>query len=225
MRKRKQEKREAAEAAEMADETVSALENAVGPEQHGVGQETDDTDAASTAQPSEATADDGLSLELAEAAAERLAGELEEQKDRYLRLAAEFDNFRKRMIRERSEISARAKAEVTAAILEGLDDLDRVSQLDPEQATSKDVIEGVELVERKLFRELEMAGLQRVGAEGERFDPNHHEAVAATPAPDEERADLIAAVLQVGYRMGDILLRPARVQVYVAPEPEEVGEV
>ena len=225
MRKRKQEKREAAEAAEMADEAVSALEDAVEPEPDVARQESDDATTASTGEAADATAVDELSVELAEAAAERLAGELEEQKDRYLRLAAEFDNFRKRMMRERSEISARAKAEVIAAILEGLDDLDRVSQLDPEQATSKDVIDGVELVERKLFRELEMAGLQRLGAEGERFDPNHHEAVAATPAPDQEQENLIAEVLQVGYRMGDILLRPARVQVYVAAGPDEVGEV
>jgi molecular chaperone GrpE len=222
MRKRKQQKREAVEAAELAEEAVSALEDAAEP---GVDeQESAGTDPAAVEQAPEAAADEGLLAESPEVVAARLAEELEEQRDRYLRLAAEFDNFRKRMVRERSEISSRARAEVTSAILEGLDDLDRVSQLDPEQATSKDVIDGVELVERKLFRELELAGLQRVGIEGERFDPNHHEAVAATPAPDAEKEDLIAAVLQVGYRMGDMLLRPARVQVFVATDPAEGGE-
>lgn len=222
MRKRKQEKRDAAEAAELTEEAVSALNHEAEP---GIAEgELDGGDPAAVGEavdtvPAQEPLDTSPEVEL-----KRLAEELEDQKDRYLRLAAEFDNFRKRMLRERSEISSRAKAEVTSAILEGLDDLDRVSQLDPELATSKDVIDGVELVERKLFRELEMAGLQRVGGEGERFDPNYHEAVAATPAPDEEKEDLIAAVLQVGYRMGDMLLRPARVQVFVAPEPEQGGE-
>ncbi len=99
-----------------------------------------------------------------------------------------------------------------------------MSKLDPETTSSKDIIDGVELVERKLFRELELAGLERVGLEGAPFDPNYHEAVSASPAPDADKLNMIAAVLQVGYRMGSVLLRPARVQVFIEPQSDEESE-
>jgi len=158
----------------------------------------------------------GALVETPEAAIDRLTGELESQKERYLRLAAEFDNFRKRMVRERSETAARAQAQVVSRILESLDDLSRVAELDPASATVEDVIAGVELVERKLHRELDNQGLQRLGAVGDPFDPNDHEAVATASPPTDEQDGTVAAVLQVGYRLGSTLLRPARVQVFVA---------
>lgn len=222
MRKRKRDKKEAAEVAEVAEELASALDD-VATEEATVDEAGDDVVPGEEADEADG-AEAEVAVESPEVEIERLATELAEQQDRYLRLAAEFDNFRKRMLRERTEVSTRAKADVAGAILEGLDDLDRVSQLDPEQASSKDVIEGVELVERKLFRELEQAGLVRVGAAGDRFDPNYHEAVSATPAPDHEQEGSIAAVFQVGYRMGPMLLRPARVQVYVEQQSEEEPE-
>ncbi|UCG86957.1 MAG: nucleotide exchange factor GrpE [Gemmatimonadota bacterium] len=166
----------------------------------------------------------GALVETPEAAVVRLTEELDSQKDRYLRLAAEFDNFRKRMVRERTEARARAQADLAANLLESLDDLSRVAALDPAQSSMEDVVAGVGLVERKLLRELQNQGLQRIGNAGEQFDPNDHEAVATAPAPAEEQENQVAAVLQVGYRLGSMLLRPARVQVFVAPptggEPE-----
>lgn len=159
----------------------------------------------------------GALVETPEAAVVRLTEELDAHKDRYLRLAAEFDNFRKRMVRDRTETRARAQADVMAVLLESLDDLSRVAALDPAQSSVEDVVAGVGLVERKLLRELQNQGLQRVGTDGERFDPNDHEAVATAPAPAEDKEDRVAAVLQVGYRLGNMLLRPARVQVFVAP--------
>jgi molecular chaperone GrpE len=129
-------------------------------------------------------------------AVKRLTVELEEQNDRYLRLAAEFDNFRKRVVRERAELRHRSQAEFARKLLEALDDLGRVVALEAANATVHDVINGVHLVEQKLMRELEHAGFQRVGAEGEPFDP-------------------VGSVLQPGYRLGEVLLRPARVVVWV----------
>jgi molecular chaperone GrpE len=149
------------------------------------------------------------------AALEQLAAELDLQSERYLRLAAEFDNFRKRMVRERSETSSRAQAHIVSSILESLDDLSRVAHLDPASATVEDVVSGVELVERKLLRELGSQGLTRIGAAGEPFNPNDHEAVATTPATTDGQEDTVAAVFQVGYRLGNTLVRPARVQVFV----------
>ena len=161
------------------------------------------------------------STELVEPAAEatrRLQAELDAANDRYLRLAAEFDNFRKRMQRERAETTVRAQGQLAEKVLEGLDNLGRVVELDTERATVADVLDGVRLVERKLLQELESAGLTRVGGAGEPFDPNHHEAVGALPAPVGEEPGTVGAVLQPGYLFNAVLLRPARVMVYVAPE-------
>ncbi len=167
-------------------------------------------------------------VELPEQAIQRLAGELAAFKDRHLRLAAEFDNFKKRTQRERAEDWDRARSQVVANILDALDDLGRVAALDPERTGARDVLAGVELVERKLVRELSNAGLERVGAEGESFDPNQHEAVNMLPAPAPDQDHQVAKVLQPGYRFGGTLLRPARVSVYAwhetgAADPTDIG--
>nr|AKQ04642.1 GrpE protein, molecular chaperone GrpE [uncultured Gemmatimonadetes bacterium Rifle_16ft_4_minimus_7] len=153
---------------------------------------------------------------------QRLSEELEQLKDQRLRLAAEFDNFKKRTQRERAETWSRAQAEIAASILDSLDDLGRVAHLDAEQTPASDVLAGVELVERKLARVLTSAGLERLGAEGDSFDPHAHEAVSTAPAPTAAQDHLVASVLQPGYRFGGALLRPARVSVYVWQEPPPV---
>jgi molecular chaperone GrpE len=148
-----------------------------------------------------------------EAVAQQLQAQLDELKDRYLRTAAEYDNFRKRTAKERSEMWQRAQAAVVSNIVDALDDFGRVLDVDPETASAGDVIKGVELVERKLLRELETAGLERVGQVGEAFDPNHHEAIGSLPAESEEQDHTVGTIIQVGYRFGGTLIRPARVQV------------
>ncbi len=148
-----------------------------------------------------------------EEAIERLQSQLDELQDRHLRIAAEYENFRKRTARERAEMWQRAQAEVVSNILDALDDFERVLQLDSASASAEDVIKGVELVERKLLRELESAGLERVGRVGEAFDPNHHEAIGSLPAQAEEEDHTVGAILQSGYKFGGALIRPAKVQV------------
>ncbi len=152
-------------------------------------------------------------LENPEQAVIRLESQLAEMQDRHLRIAAEYDNFRKRTARERTELWTRAQADVVAGILDVLDDFGRVLDVDQSQATTQDVIKGVELVERKLIRDLEAAGLERVGDVGEPFDPNHHEAIGSLPAESEDHDHTVGTVLQLGYKFGGALLRPARVQV------------
>lgn len=149
--------------------------------------------------------------------------EVEELRDRHLRLAAEYDNYRKRIVRERAEARARIQAELARMILDAVDDLTRVTAVNPETASAGDVIEGVELVERKMLKELETIGVVRLGQAGDAFDPNTHEAVGAVPAPTPEQEGTVAEVLQAGYRLGDLLVRPARVRVYTeAPREVEV---
>ncbi len=213
MRKRKQE-----EEAEN-EETVDGIES---PEA-----ETREEDLQAVTEREVALEDDEhvALLEASEAEIQRLSEELNEERERWLRLAAEFDNFRKRVERQRGDNRQNAKAEVVRSILETLDNLARVTALESTDASVSDVISGVQMVERGLMRELENAGLAKVGNVDERFDPNDHEAVSTAAAPEDGKMDLIAAVFQVGYRFGGTLLRPARVQVYVAPmADDDAGE-
>jgi len=150
-----------------------------------------------------------------------LEAELTELKDRYLRLAAEYDNFRKRTSREREDIRSRSQADLARCLLDALDDLGRVAHLDPAATAAADVIAGVELVERKVLRELGTAGLEVVNATDVAFDPELHEAIATLPTPIESEDHTVAAVFQVGYRFKGVLLRPARVQVRVFLPPAD----
>ncbi len=150
-------------------------------------------------------------------AVEQLVAELDELRDRHLRLAAEYDNFRKRTARERLDLRSRAQGELVGALLDVVDDLGRVAHLDPAATAASDVIAGVELVERKLLRVLAGAGLERVTEADVAFDPNQHEAIGTVPADHPELDHTVGLVAQVGYRFGGQLLRPARVLVRVWP--------
>ncbi|MDH4044147.1 MAG: nucleotide exchange factor GrpE [Gemmatimonadota bacterium] len=141
--------------------------------------------------------------------------ELGELKDRYLRLAAEYDNYRKRSAREQDECQTRAKANLARRLLDALDDLGRVAHLDPEVTAAADLLAGVELVERKMLRELGAAGLELVQEVDVAFDPAVHEAIATVAAATAEQDHTVAAIFQVGYRFNGTLLRPARVQVRI----------
>ncbi|HUL03750.1 MAG TPA: nucleotide exchange factor GrpE [Gemmatimonadales bacterium] len=157
----------------------------------------------------------GALLESPEAAVERLARELSDLNERHLRLAAEYDNFRKRTTRERTELWGSAQADLVARLVDALDDLARFAHVDPAAINAKTLRDGVEMVERKLWKELEAARVERVDKVGVPFDPAVHEAVTTSPTTDPARDHTVGAVLQPGYRLGERLLRPARVQVLV----------
>jgi molecular chaperone GrpE len=142
-----------------------------------------------------------------------LRRQLDEQRDKFLRLAAEYDNFRKRSAKERAEATSRGQAELVKRILDGLDDLARVSELDPSTTAAGAVVEGVELVERKLHKELTALGLQVVDPVDQPFDPVIMEAIATEPALSREDDHMVARVYQRGYTFNGQLLRPARVVV------------
>jgi molecular chaperone GrpE len=143
----------------------------------------------------------------------QLEQELAEMRDRHLRLAAEFDNYKKRVTRERSELSDRAQATFITRLLDVLDDLDRLVASDP--ASSLETLRGgLTLVDRKLQKELEAAGVERVDPVGQPFDPAEAEAVSVLPPPDPAKDHIVAATFQTGYRFKGMLVRPARVQVY-----------
>lgn len=134
-------------------------------------------------------------------------------RDRHLRLAAEYDNFRKRTTKERAEVWTRAQAEIVTRLADALDDLSRFAHIDPDETDAKTLHEGVELVERKVWKELESAGVTRIDQSGVAFDPNVHEAVTMQPAQNPKQDHTVGQVVQPGYKMRDVLLRPARVIV------------
>lgn len=142
-----------------------------------------------------------------------VGGQLAEQRDKYLRLAAEYDNFRKRTAKERLEAGARGQAELAAKLLEGLDDLQRFADVDPATTDSQTLHKGIEMVEQKLLKALSSVGLELINPVDQSFDPNLHEAVATEPALSEEDDHTVARVFQAGYRFNGQLLRPARVVV------------
>lgn len=143
----------------------------------------------------------------------KLEGDLAELKDRHLRLAAEFDNYRKRSSRERAELADRAQASFVAKLLDVLDDLDRLVASDPATPLPS-LREGLSAVDRKLWKELQDAGVERIDPVGSPFDPALHEAVSTTPSPDRSNEHMVSATFQPGYLFKGTLVRPARVQVY-----------
>jgi len=146
-------------------------------------------------------------------AAESPDAELTALRERHLRLAAEYDNFRKRTERERGESTLRAQADVVRALLEPLDDLQRIADFDPATNSAQSLHEGAEMVEKKFLRVMEGAGLEFIDALDQRFDPTMHEALTTVPAETPEQDDTVAQVFRKGYRFRGILLRPAQVVV------------
>lgn len=160
-----------------------------------------------------AAAEEGSAMEAAEDELERLRRDMEALNDRHLRLAAEFDNYRKRHERERVEHRVRSQAELVVGLLEVLDDLERVEEYDTTTAKVESFVEGVRLVERKLRTLLESAGLEVLDVDDQPFDPATMDAMMTVPTTEPEEDDQVADVFQKGYRFKDILVRPARVRV------------
>jgi molecular chaperone GrpE len=145
--------------------------------------------------------------------------ELLSQRDEYLDLAkrtkADFENYRKRMGAEVQVAAGRGKAEVVRDVLPVLDDLERAIQaagLDPEGDSDDGLAHGVLLVFRSLRETLVRNGIEAVEPTGERFDPNLHEALSKQQA-DGAEAGTVIETMQKGYRLGEQLIRPARVVV------------
>ncbi len=155
---------------------------------------------------------------------EGLTAELKDLEDRHLRLAAEFDNFRKRTERERAQTAERGQADLVKQLLEPLDDLARVSNLEPEGQDPKALVEGVALVEQKLNRALEQSGLEPIKAVDQPFDPELHDALATTPTDRPEEDGLVSQELGRGYLFRGMLLRPSLVQVKKLQPRSEVED-
>jgi len=145
---------------------------------------------------------------------EALQADRDQLFDRLQRLAAEFDNFRKRNAREQASLSGRANERLVKELIPILDDLGRALEAAAEHEEAK-LEEGVRLVHRALSTLLAKEGLAEIQTEG-KFDPHMHEALLSQPSDAEEGS--VIEVVQKGYKLGDKVLRPARVVVAAPPE-------
>jgi molecular chaperone GrpE len=143
----------------------------------------------------------------------RVDSDVASERERYLRLAAEYDNYRKRSAKERSDAGTRAQADLVRQLIEALDDVARFAHVDPATTDATTVVQGVDMVEKKLLKALGGAGLEIVNPVGETFDPALHEAVATEPTAAKEDDHVVSRVYQPGYVFKSQLLRPARVVV------------
>lgn len=148
-------------------------------------------------------------LEEAQAEVEKTKAELEKITDLRLRLAAEYDNFRKRSQREKDALYADVTASSVAALLPIIDNVERA--LAVQNASAEDMHKGVEMINTQAVQALEKLGVSGFGAVGDEFDPNIHHCVGTVDAEGVE-SGAIAVVLQKGYKMGDKVIRPAMVQ-------------
>jgi molecular chaperone GrpE len=150
-----------------------------------------------------------------------LLGDVQRERDEYLDLAkrtkADFENYRKRMAAEVTAANARGKAALVGELIHAIDNLERAlgaAEIDPEaeEAPEEPLAQGILLTYRELCAALTRAGVEPLEAAGEKFDPNLHEALS-TRAADGAESGTVVDVMQKGYRLGEQLIRPARVVV------------
>lgn len=177
--------------------------------------------------PTPETATEDTEAQAAEAQA-AIEAERDDLKDKLLRTLAEMENLRRRTEREIADAKAYAVTSFARDLLGSADNLRRALENVPEGAEGalKAIVEGVELTERELLKTLERHGVRKIDPQGEKFDPNMHQAMFE--APDETLAKgLVSKVIQTGYSIGERVLRPALVGVSAGapkPAPQEGGE-
>ena len=169
--------------------------------------------AEETAQDKEQAAQEDVQQE--DEAVKVLEARVAEVNDKYIRLAAEFDNYRRRTARERLDLIATAGEDIIKGMLPVLDDCERALQVLRESDADKSAIEGTELIYNKLMTFLKGRGLSVIEALGKELDTDYHEAVAQLPVQEKKQKNRIVDVIQQGYKLNDKVIRFAKVVVGV----------
>ena len=144
---------------------------------------------------------------------EILEEELKQEKDKFLRLFAEFENYKRRTSKERIELFKTASEEVMLALLPILDDFDR-AYIEISKTKEKDLLKGVELISNKLKNTLKSKGLEEITlATGDTFNADDHEAITQIPAPSDDLKGKIVDVVEKGYKLGDKTIRFPKVVI------------
>ena len=168
-------------------------------------------DAASTEEKNETVSE--AKEQTIEEQLEQALAQVEEYKDKYLRQVAEFDNYRKRVIKEKAELIKNGGEKVVSAILPIVDDFERARDNMDKMEDVAAVKEGVELIIEKFLTTLKREGLERIEAVGQTFDVDFHEAIAMVPAPSDEMKGKVLDCVQTGYKLNDKVIRHAKVAV------------
>ena len=138
---------------------------------------------------------------------------IEEQKDKYLRLSAEFDNYRKRTMKEKAELILNGGEKSISSILPVIDDFERAIKTMETAKDVKAVKEGVELIYNKFMAVMAQNGVKVIETKDQPLDTDYHEAIAVIPAPSEEQKGKILDCVQTGYTLNDKVIRHAKVVV------------
>lgn len=154
-----------------------------------------------------------LSEEEPQTEEENLAKQLEELKDKYLRTVAEFENFKRRTLKEKTELILNGGEKTITAILPIIDDMERAIENAHKQACVDVVEEGWELIYKKLLSTLEGMGVKKIEVDGKDFDVDFHEAVAMVPGMGDDKKGKIIDCVQTGYTLNDKVIRHAKVAV------------
>ncbi len=148
---------------------------------------------------------------------EKLKAELDDLNNKYLRMAADFDNYRKRQMQERESLLKYGAADTMTKLLAVLDTFERAQESLKDVEDVQSVKEGYEVAFKQLMDTLKKAGLETIDALGAEFDPNLHEAIAQTPT-NEHPDNTVISQMQKGYKLADRVLRPALVNVALNEE-------
>lgn len=144
---------------------------------------------------------------------EKLADELAKEKDKFLRLFAEFENYKKRTARERLDLIETAGSSVMLSIIPILDDFERALSHIEEDKEAEELRKGVTLIYQKLLTTLEQKGLKEMESKGKDFDPDFHQALTEIETPDKKMKGKVVEVIEKGYFIGEKILRHAKVVV------------
>lgn len=139
--------------------------------------------------------------------------QIAELKDKYLRLAAEFENYKRRTVKERLDLMGSAGKDTLSALLPVLDDFDRAKKNAEDENSTEPFSEGVMFVYNKLHNIIQQKGMKPMESDGEVFDPELHEAITEIPAPTEEMKGKVIDTIEKGYYLNDKILRHAKVVV------------
>ena len=143
----------------------------------------------------------------------RLETEIAELKDKYLRQVAEFDNYRKRTLKEKTELILNGGEKIITSLLPVLDDMERAQQNIEKSDDIEALKEGINLVFKKLMTVLESAGLQKIDTDGKDFDTDVHEAIAMIPATTDDQKGKVIDCVQAGYKLNEKVIRHAKVAI------------
>lgn len=144
---------------------------------------------------------------------EVLEQKLKEQKEKYLRLFADFDNFKKRSAKERLELLNTAGKDIILSVIPTIDDFERAIQAAENAKDIESVKEGMILIKNKMFSQLQQRGLKEMESVGEPFDASKHEAITEIPAPNEEMKGKVIDQVEKGYLLNEKIIRYAKVVV------------